>query len=71
VDSVPDPLLFILVVPGIEPGPPDLNNRYLCTYIEGVVFKPMYGVYESVRAKYTKIIILRIIERESLMFSFR
>jgi hypothetical protein len=24
VDPVPDPLLFFLVVPGIEPGPPDL-----------------------------------------------
>jgi hypothetical protein len=24
VDPVPDPLLFSLVVPGIEPGPPDL-----------------------------------------------
>jgi hypothetical protein len=24
VDLVPDPLLFFLVVPGIEPGPPDL-----------------------------------------------
>jgi hypothetical protein len=26
VDPVPDPLLFFLVVPGIEPGPPDLYN---------------------------------------------
>jgi hypothetical protein len=25
VDSVPDPLLFFLVVPGIKPGPPDLQ----------------------------------------------
>jgi hypothetical protein len=24
VDPLPDPLLFFLVVPGIEPGPPDL-----------------------------------------------
>jgi hypothetical protein len=24
MDPVPDPLLFFLVVPGIEPGPPDL-----------------------------------------------
>jgi hypothetical protein len=24
VDPFPDPLLFFLVVPGIEPGPPDL-----------------------------------------------
>jgi hypothetical protein len=24
VDPVPDPLLFFLVVPAIEPGPPDL-----------------------------------------------
>jgi hypothetical protein len=24
VDPVPDPLLFFLVVPGIERGPPDL-----------------------------------------------
>jgi hypothetical protein len=24
VDPVPDPQLFFLVVPGIEPGPPDL-----------------------------------------------
>jgi hypothetical protein len=24
VDPVPDPLLFFLVVPGIEPEPPDL-----------------------------------------------
>jgi hypothetical protein len=24
VDPVPDPLLFLLVLPGIEPGPPDL-----------------------------------------------
>jgi hypothetical protein len=24
VDSVPDPIIFFLVVPGIEPGPPDL-----------------------------------------------
>jgi hypothetical protein len=26
VDPVPDPLLFFLVVPGIEPGPPDLTT---------------------------------------------
>jgi hypothetical protein len=24
VDRVPDPLIFFLIVPGIEPGPPDL-----------------------------------------------
>jgi hypothetical protein len=31
VDPVPDPLLFFLVVPGIEPGPPDLQPRTLTT----------------------------------------
>jgi hypothetical protein len=33
VDPVPDPLLFFffLVVPGIEPGPPDLYPRTLTT----------------------------------------
>jgi hypothetical protein len=31
VDSVPDPLLFFLVVPWIEPGPPDLYPRTLTT----------------------------------------
>jgi hypothetical protein len=31
VDPVPDPLLFFLVVPGIEPGPPDLYPRTLAT----------------------------------------
>jgi hypothetical protein len=31
VDPVPDPLLFFLVVPGIEPGPPDLKPRTLTT----------------------------------------
>jgi hypothetical protein len=31
VDPVPDPLLFSLVVPGIEPGPPDLKARTLTT----------------------------------------
>jgi hypothetical protein len=31
VDPVPDPLLFFLVVPGIEPGPPDLQLRTLTT----------------------------------------
>jgi hypothetical protein len=31
VDHVPDPLLFFLVVPGIEPGPPDLQPRTLTT----------------------------------------
>jgi hypothetical protein len=31
VDPVPDPLLFFLVVPGIEPGPPDLLPRSLTT----------------------------------------
>jgi hypothetical protein len=31
VDLVPDPLLFFLVVPGIEPGPPDLLPRTLTT----------------------------------------
>jgi hypothetical protein len=30
VDPVPDPLLF-LVVPGIEPGPPELKPRTLTT----------------------------------------
>jgi hypothetical protein len=30
VDPVPDPLFF-LVVPGIEPGPPDLYSRTLTT----------------------------------------
>jgi hypothetical protein len=27
VDAVQDPLLFFLVVPGIEPGPPNLTTR--------------------------------------------
>jgi hypothetical protein len=31
VDPVPDPLLFFLVVPGMEPGPPDLYPRTLTT----------------------------------------
>jgi hypothetical protein len=31
VDRVPDPLLFFLVVPGIEPGSPDLQPRTLIT----------------------------------------
>jgi hypothetical protein len=31
VHPVPDPLLFFLVVPGIEPGPPDLLPRTLTT----------------------------------------
>jgi hypothetical protein len=31
VDPVPDPLLFFRVVPGIEPGPPDLWPRTLTT----------------------------------------
>jgi hypothetical protein len=31
VDPVPDPLLFCLVVPGIEPGPPDRQPRTLTT----------------------------------------
>jgi hypothetical protein len=31
VDPVPDPLLFSLVVPGIEPGLPDLQPRTLTT----------------------------------------
>jgi hypothetical protein len=31
VDPVPDPLLFFLVVPRIEPGPPDLLPRTLTT----------------------------------------
>jgi hypothetical protein len=31
VDPVPDPLLFFLVVLGIEPGPPDLYPRTLTT----------------------------------------
>jgi hypothetical protein len=31
VDPVPEPLLFFLVVPGIEPGPPDLYPRTLTT----------------------------------------
>jgi hypothetical protein len=31
VDPVPDPLLFFLVVPGMEPGPPDLKPRTLTT----------------------------------------
>jgi hypothetical protein len=31
VDPVPDALLFFLVVPGIEPGPPDLYPRTLTT----------------------------------------
>jgi hypothetical protein len=31
VDPVPDPLLFFLVVPGIEPGPPDVQPRTLTT----------------------------------------
>jgi hypothetical protein len=32
VDPVPEPLLFfILAVPGIEPGPPDLYPRTLTT----------------------------------------
>jgi hypothetical protein len=31
VDPVPDPLRFFLVVPGIEPGPPDLLPRTLTT----------------------------------------
>jgi hypothetical protein len=29
VDPVPDPLLFFLIVAGIEPGPPDLWPRTL------------------------------------------
>jgi hypothetical protein len=28
VDPAPDPLLSFLVVPGIEPGPPDLHYEY-------------------------------------------
>jgi hypothetical protein len=31
VDPVPDSLLFFLVVPGIEYGPPDLKLRTLTT----------------------------------------
>jgi hypothetical protein len=31
VDPVPDPLLVFPVVPGIEPGPPDLYPRTLAT----------------------------------------
>jgi hypothetical protein len=31
VNPVPDPQLFFLVVPGIEPGPPDLLPRTLTT----------------------------------------
>jgi hypothetical protein len=31
VDPVPDPLLFFLVVSGIEPGPSDLQPRTLTT----------------------------------------
>jgi hypothetical protein len=31
VDPVPDPLLFFLVEPGIEPGPPDPYPRTLTT----------------------------------------
>jgi hypothetical protein len=31
VDPIPDSLLFFLVVPGIEPGPPDLQPRTLTT----------------------------------------
>jgi hypothetical protein len=31
VDPVSDPLLFFLVVPGIEPGQPDLWSRTLTT----------------------------------------
>jgi hypothetical protein len=31
VGPVPEPLLFFLIVPGIEPGPPDLQPRTLAT----------------------------------------
>jgi hypothetical protein len=31
VDPISDPLLFFLVVPEIEPGPPDLKPRTLTT----------------------------------------
>jgi hypothetical protein len=32
VDPVPDPLLFFLVVPGIEPGPPDEEDELPHTF---------------------------------------
>jgi hypothetical protein len=31
VDPVPDPILYFLVVSGIEPGLPDLQSRTLAT----------------------------------------
>jgi hypothetical protein len=30
VHPIPDPLLSFLVVPGIEPGPPDRENQRKC-----------------------------------------
>jgi hypothetical protein len=34
VNPVPDPTTFFLVVPGIEPGPPDLQPRTLTTRLQ-------------------------------------
>jgi hypothetical protein len=52
VDPVPDPLLFFLVVPGIEPGPPDLQPRTLTTrrqrrspYVHNVHISKLFRYY--------------------------
>jgi hypothetical protein len=42
VDPVPDPLLFFLVVPGIEPGPPDLYPRTLTTEASMYIYIYIY-----------------------------
>jgi hypothetical protein len=59
VDPVPDPLLFFLVVPGIEPGPPDLVAKNSDHYtIEAVVSDRMS--YIILRGRWCHIIVLNV-----------
>jgi hypothetical protein len=51
VDPVPGPLLFFLVVPGIEPGPPDLQPRTLTTIPQRRSISTNYKIKLSIRLR--------------------